>query len=119
MTNDYRNVKSGYFLIFCSFSVFQALLERHPDRQNCLQCCVSGVPTAANISAFASVCGAVAALNVPVASAVSVDSAVADVSLLLKSLESLLFPLSARGISNISGSLILSTSLLLLVPLLW
>ncbi len=48
-----------------------------------MQCCVAGVPTAANISSIANVPDDVAALNLPVASSVAVDSAVANVFLLL------------------------------------
>ncbi len=44
-----------------------------------MQCCVAGVPTAADISATANVPGVVAAPNIPVASAAAVDSAVTDV----------------------------------------
>ncbi len=43
-----------------------------------MQCCVAGVPTAADISAIASVPGVVGAPNIPVASAAAVDSAVTD-----------------------------------------
>jgi hypothetical protein len=68
-----------------------------------LQCCVAGVPTAANISSIAGVPDDVAALNVPVASDVAVDSAVADVFL----------PLALLGLQQFSWFLMLPASLLL------
>jgi|688.fasta_scaffold721980_1 hypothetical protein len=53
-------------------SFFQTPTLKRPDWLSCLQCCVAGVPAAANISATASVPGGVSVLNV--ASAVAIDS---------------------------------------------
>ncbi len=62
------------------FKVFRTyFIARPPDWKSGLQCCVAGVPTAADISVIASLPGVVAALNIPVASAAAVDSAVTDV----------------------------------------
>ncbi len=63
-----------------------------------MQCYVAGVPTAANISAIASKPGNVAALHVPVASAVAVDSAMADVILPLAVLGPQLVTVSAVAV---------------------
>ncbi len=52
---------------------------RPPDWQSCLQSAVVGVPTAANISAVASVLVGAFACDAPVASAVAVESALCDV----------------------------------------
>jgi hypothetical protein len=71
----YPTAKTGYLLIFhsCFFKVFHKL----PDWQSCLQRCVADVPSAASILVEKNV--DVAAQNVPVASAVAVNSAVAAV----------------------------------------
>ncbi len=129
---------SYFFIIFCFLETY---LRESPGWQSSLQCCVAGVKTTRKISAIANVPGDVATLNVPVASTIAADSAMADVTfangpawapvsaaaVVLTAVRVPKVPAVARvsavdvpstiGLSNVSGYLMLLTSLLLLVSL--